>query len=64
MSVITVSRQRGSKGSYIALEVANQLALRYLDREILDSVAREAGVPAEEEWEIQQGRLRRYPAQA
>jgi cytidylate kinase len=44
MSVITVSRQRGSNGSYIALNVAERLGLRYLDREILDSVARQAGV--------------------
>jgi len=44
MAVITVSRQRGSKGSYIALAVADRLGLRYLDREIMDSVAREAGV--------------------
>ena len=47
MPVITVSRQRGSMGSYIALEVAQKLGLRYLDREILDSVAREAGMPVE-----------------
>jgi cytidylate kinase len=47
MAVITLSRQRGSMGSYIALEVARKLDLRYLDREILDSVAREAGVSAE-----------------
>jgi cytidylate kinase len=59
MSVITVSRQRGSMGSYIALEVANRLGLRYLDREILDSVAREASVPAEAVEAIEQraGRL-------
>ena len=44
MTVITVSRQRGSRGSYIALEVAERLGLRYLDREILDSVARETGL--------------------
>ena len=44
MAVITISRQRGSKGSYIALEVARRMDLRYLDREILDSVAQQAGV--------------------
>ncbi len=44
MAVITMSRQRGSKGSYIALEVARRMGLRYLDREILDSVAHQAGV--------------------
>jgi cytidylate kinase len=61
MTVITVSRQRGSMGSYIALEVANRLGLRYLDREILDSVAREASVPAEavEAIEERAGRLAR-----
>lgn len=47
MTVITVSRQRGSMGSYIALEVARELDLRYLDREILQSVAQESGVDAE-----------------
>jgi cytidylate kinase len=47
MSVITMSRQRGSMGSYIAVEAARRLGLQYLDREILDSVAREAGVPPE-----------------
>jgi cytidylate kinase len=48
MAVITVSRQRGSKGSYIALEVARRMGLRYLDREILDSVAQQAGVEVAE----------------
>jgi cytidylate kinase len=47
MSVITMSRQRGSMGSYIAVAAARRLGLQYLDREILDSVAREAGVPPE-----------------
>ena len=61
MPVITMSRQRGSKGSYIAVEVARRLELRYLDREIIDSVAREAGVPAEavEAIEARAGRLAR-----
>jgi hypothetical protein len=59
MTVITVSRQRGSQGSYIALEVAQRLGLLYLDREILDSVARRAGVPVErvEAIEERAGRL-------
>jgi cytidylate kinase len=47
MAVITMSRQRGSQGSSIALETARRLGLNYLDREILDSVAREAGVAQE-----------------
>jgi cytidylate kinase len=42
-----MSRQRGSVGSYIALDVARKLELQYLDREILESVAREADVPVE-----------------
>lgn len=48
-------------GSYIALEVAKRLEMRYLDREILDSVAREAGVPVEtvEAIEERAGRLAR-----
>jgi cytidylate kinase len=48
MPVITISRQRGSLGSYIAVEVARKLDLRYLDREILQSVAGEVGVDTEE----------------
>ena len=61
MPVITVSRQRGSMGSYIALEVADRLGLQYLDREIIESVAREAGVAAEsvEAIEERAGRLAR-----
>jgi cytidylate kinase len=61
MAVITMSRQRGSKGSYIALEVARRMDLRYLDREILDSVARQAGVAAAqvEAIEARAGRLPR-----
>jgi len=61
MSVITVSRQRGSLGSYIALEVARKLDLQYLDREIIESVAREAGVSADRVEAIEEhaGRLAR-----
>jgi cytidylate kinase len=61
MPVITVSRQRGSMGSYIAVEVAQKLGLEFLDREIIDSVAREAGVSAEdvEAIEARAGRLAR-----
>jgi cytidylate kinase len=48
-------------GSYIALEVAQRLGLQYLDREIVDSVAREAGVPARSVEAIEEdaGRLAR-----
>lgn len=61
MAVITVSRQRGSKGSYIALEVARRMGLRYLDREILESVAEQAGakVAQLEAIEARAGRLPR-----
>jgi cytidylate kinase len=61
MPVITMSRQRGSMGSYIALEVARELGLRYLDREIIQSVAQEAGVETEavEALEARAGRLAR-----
>jgi cytidylate kinase len=44
--VITVSREIGSLGSYIATGVANKLELRYLDREILHRAAQiAAGYP-------------------
>ena len=59
VSVITMSRQRGSLGSYIALEVARELGWRYIDREIIESVAQEAGVSVEsvEAVEARAGRL-------
>jgi len=46
-TVITVSRQLGSLGSYIAAAVAQKLQLRYLDREILHRAAEAAGYPDE-----------------
>jgi cytidylate kinase len=48
-------------GSYIAMEAAQRLGLRYLDREIMGSVAREAGAPVEsvEAIEARAGRLAR-----
>jgi hypothetical protein len=61
MPVITFSRQRGSLGSYIAVDVARRLGLRYLDREILEDVARGAGVTPDrvEAIEARAGRLAR-----
>jgi cytidylate kinase len=45
-TVITVSREIGSQGSYIATKVAKKLELRYLDREILHQAAKiVAGYP-------------------
>ncbi len=46
--VVTVSRQLGSRGSYIATEVAKLLDLRYIDREILQQAAEIAGYPDHE----------------
>ena len=45
--VITISRQLGSRGSYIATAVAKRLNLRYIDREILNRAAEIAGYPDE-----------------
>lgn len=47
-TVITISRQLGSQGSYIAAAVAQKLNLRYLDREILHRAAEVAGHPDDE----------------
>lgn len=44
-NVITISRQLGSQGSYIAAAIAQKLNLRYLDREILHRAAEMAGYP-------------------
>lgn len=46
--VITVSRQLGSGGSYIATAAAEALGYRYLDREILQRAAQTAGYPDQE----------------
>ena len=46
--VITISRELGSQGSYIATAVAQKLNLRYLDREILHRAAEVAGYPDDE----------------
>ncbi|MEA3307923.1 MAG: cytidylate kinase-like family protein [Chloroflexota bacterium] len=45
--VITVSRQLGSRGSYIAAATARELGLRYLDREVLHQAAEMVGFPDE-----------------
>lgn len=44
-TVITISRQLGSQGSYIAAAVAQKLNFRYLDREILHRAAETVGHP-------------------
>ena len=48
-------------GSYIAVDVARELNLKYLDREILETVAEEAGISAEqvEVFEVRSVRLAR-----
>jgi cytidylate kinase len=43
-TVLTISRQVGSGGSYIGQEVARRLGMRYADREILQQAAAAAGV--------------------
>jgi cytidylate kinase len=48
--VITIARQLGSGGSYIGQQVARRLAYAYIDRQILQRVAKELGV---EEAEIE-----------
>lgn len=45
MSVITVSRQVGSQGDEVALQVANRLGWRCIGREVINQAAREAKVP-------------------
>lgn len=45
MSVITLSRQLGSHGGEIAIEVAKALNLRLIDAETINQAAQRAGVP-------------------
>ena len=45
MSLLTLSRQLGSEGDWIAHEVARELGLCYMDHQIVNRAAREARVP-------------------
>lgn len=45
MTIVTISRQLGSGGNEIAASVAEALGLRFIDREMIDRAAHEAGVP-------------------
>ena len=45
-TIITISRQMGSGGTYIGYLVAKKLGFRYLDREILQQAAEETGLEA------------------
>jgi cytidylate kinase len=45
MTVITLSRQMGSLGDEIAVEVAQRLGLRLVDQEVINRAALESGVP-------------------
>ena len=47
MALVTVSRQFASGGGEVAHEVAQRLGVAFVDREILDEVARRLGVPDE-----------------
>jgi cytidylate kinase len=47
MNVITVTRQIGSWGDYIGVDVAKALDMRYIDREIITMAAERAGVTEE-----------------
>ena len=45
--MVTVSRQFASGGGEVAQEVARRLGATFVDREIIDVVARRLGVPGE-----------------
>src|ERR671929_247072 len=47
MPVVTVSRQFASGGGEVAQEVARRIGASFVDREIIDEVARRLGVPGE-----------------
>ena len=53
--VITISRQLGSGGSFVAQQVAKRLGYAYIDRQILEQASKELGV---EEAEIEGRRER------
>ncbi len=41
--IITISRQTGSRGSYLATELAERLGFQRLHREVIDAIAKESG---------------------
>jgi cytidylate kinase len=43
MGVITISREMGSAGSYIGMEVAKKLGLTYIDKQFIARIMREYG---------------------
>jgi cytidylate kinase len=45
MTVLTLSRQLGSEGDWIARQVARELGLCYMDHQIMNRAARKARVP-------------------
>jgi cytidylate kinase len=45
MAIVTISRQLGSAGNEIAAGVAEAMSLRFIDREMINRAAHEAGVP-------------------
>jgi hypothetical protein len=45
MTIVTISRQLGSGGNGKAAGVAEALGLKFIDREIMNRAAHEAGVP-------------------
>jgi cytidylate kinase len=45
MNLLTLSRQLGSEGDWVAHEVARKLGLCYMDHQIVNRAAREARVP-------------------
>ncbi len=45
--IITISREHGSNGKYIAAEVAKKLGLDYYDKEIVSEVAKKTGLADE-----------------
>jgi len=45
MNLLTLSRQLGSEGDWIAREVARELGFCYMDHQIVNRAAREAHVP-------------------
>ncbi len=56
-SVITVTRQFGSLGRVIARKVAEELGYDYYDREIIEKVAEEMGLPVNELSEFENKKL-------
>ena len=53
--VITIGCEYGAKGNQIGRKVADDLGIRFYDREMVDEIIREVGIPKEIMEKVEEG---------